>query len=59
MHSIWDLWISGLQECKGNDFFEVGRAGSSFRWDPEYLKILGGRLPLPESASPISSMGIL
>ena len=23
VHSIWDLWISGLQECKGNSFFEV------------------------------------
>ena len=21
VHSIWDLWISGLQECKGNGFF--------------------------------------
>ena len=27
VHSIWDLWISGLQECKGNDFFKVGWAG--------------------------------
>jgi hypothetical protein len=28
MHSIWDLWRSGLQECKGNGFFGswVGRA---------------------------------
>ena len=24
VHSIWDLWISGLQECKGNGFFKVG-----------------------------------
>ena len=22
MHSIWDLWRSGVQECKGNGFFE-------------------------------------
>ena len=22
MHSIWELWRSGLQECKGDDFFE-------------------------------------
>ena len=22
VHSIWNLWISGLQECKGNDFFQ-------------------------------------
>ena len=28
---VWDLCVSGLQECKGKDFFEVGRAGSSFR----------------------------
>ena len=21
IHSIWDLWRSGLQECKGNGFF--------------------------------------
>ena len=25
MHSIWDLCVSGLQECKGKDFFKVGR----------------------------------
>jgi hypothetical protein len=31
VHSIWDLWISGLQECKGNGFFHDGRAGRSFR----------------------------
>jgi hypothetical protein len=27
VHSTWDLWISGLQECKGNGFSEVGWAG--------------------------------
>ena len=27
VHSIWDLWLSGLQECKGNGFFEDGRTG--------------------------------
>ena len=27
VHSIWDLWSSGLQECKGHIFFEVGRGG--------------------------------
>ena len=21
VHSIWDLWVSGLQECKSNEFF--------------------------------------
>ena len=25
VHSIWDLWVSGLQECKCNEFFfEIG-----------------------------------
>ena len=57
VHSIWDLWISGLQECKGNGFFEVGRAGSSFRSGPENLDFLDGRLPLPDSDSPKSSWG--
>ena len=27
VHSIWDVWISDLQEYKGNGFFEVGRGG--------------------------------
>ena len=27
VYSTWDLWISGLQECKGNGFFKAGRAG--------------------------------
>jgi hypothetical protein len=35
VHSVWDLWISGLQECKGNGFFEGGRMGSNFRSDPK------------------------
>ena len=31
VHSIWDLWISGLQKCKDNyDFFEVGQVGNNF-----------------------------
>ena len=42
MHSVWGLWKNGLQECKGNDFFEVGRASSSFRSDPENLDFLDG-----------------
>ena len=52
VHLIWDLWISGLQESKGNDFFEVGRVGNNFRSDLENLDFLDGRLPLPESTSP-------
>ena len=53
VHSIWDLWITGLQECKGNDFFEVGRAGNNFRSGPKNPDFLDGRLPLPESTSPL------
>jgi hypothetical protein len=29
MHSIWDLWINGIQEYKNNGFFEVGRCESN------------------------------
>ena len=35
VHTIWHLWISGLQECKGNGFFEVGRVGNNFRSSPK------------------------
>ena len=51
------LWISGLQECKGNGFFKVGRAANSFRSGPKNMKFMVGRLPLPESTSPVSSWG--
>ena len=30
MYSIWDLWRSGLQECKGNGFFKVTWSGQQF-----------------------------
>ena len=53
VHSIWDLWISGLQKCKGNGFF--GRAGIRFWFGPEILDFSEGRLPLPESTSHKSS----
>ena len=52
MHSIWDLWISGLQECKGNGFSEVGRACNNFWSGPKNMHLLDGRLPLPEFTSP-------
>ena len=54
---IRDLWISGLQECKGNGFFKVRWAANNFWSDPEYLDFLARRLPLSESTSPISSWG--
>ena len=28
--SIWDLWVSGLQECKSNDFFRNRAGGQQF-----------------------------
>ena len=49
VHLRWDLWISGLQKCKGNGFFEVGRAGKSFQSGLENLDFFLG---LPESTSP-------
>ena len=27
VHSIWGLWRSGLQECKGSGFFKVVQSG--------------------------------
>ena len=55
VHSIWDLWISGLQECKYNSFFEVGRVGRQ-----QFLvgsRKSNGRLPLPEYSSPEKFVG--
>ena len=35
VNSIWDLWVSGLQECKSNNFFfEIGQASNNFRSGP-------------------------
>ena len=44
VHSLWDLWIRGLQECKDNSFFKVGRPANNFRSDP---KKLSGGCPCP------------
>ena len=61
VHSIWDLWVSGLQECKSNEFFRTaggsgGRAGGSFRAGPKnYNFFSDGRLALPDSDTPQSS----
>ena len=57
VHSIWDLWTSGLQECKGNGFFEVRRACNNFRSGPKNLNFLDWWLPLPESTSPEKFVG--
>ena len=41
VHLVWDLWISELQECKGNGFFKV-RQVQNFRSGPIFLDILVG-----------------
>jgi hypothetical protein len=55
VHSIWDVWISGLQECKGDDFSEVMQANNNFQSSPKKLiSIMGGcpclNIPPPKSS---------
>ena len=50
VHSIWDLWISGLQECKDHDFGRMGRQHF-------LVNFLDGRLLLPNPPPPKSSGG--
>ena len=57
VHSIWDSWTSGLQECKGNGFFEVGRVGNNFWSGPKNLNFLDAWVPLPKSTSPKKFVG--
>ena len=47
VHSIWDLWICGLQECKGNGFSKSS----------ERATILNGQLPLAKYSSPEKFVG--
>ena len=54
-YGIW--WISGLQECKGNGFFEVGWVGNNFRSGPKDLDFLDSQLLVPESTSPEKFVG--
>jgi hypothetical protein len=44
VHSIGELWISGLQECKSNGIFKVrqGGTGKSFRLGLENLDFFQG-----------------
>ena len=55
VHSIWNLWKSGLQECKGNGFFEVGRGEQKFSVGSRKSRFLCGaaapaRIYLPRKA---------
>ena len=52
MHSIWDLWKSGLQECKGNGFFKVGWGGQQFSVGYRNSKKDHARLPQAGSYAP-------
>jgi hypothetical protein len=56
-HTIWDLWISGLQECKGNGYYysylKSGKTFISFQWGPKkidfFFELAPARtLPPPE-----------
>jgi hypothetical protein len=47
VHSIWDLWISGLQKCKDNDFFEVRRDRHKFAVGSKKYWFLYGGCPCP------------
>ena len=47
VHSIWDLWISGLQECKGNGFFQSRVGGSKFSVGSRKFGFLSGGCPSP------------
>jgi hypothetical protein len=58
MHSLWDLWISGLQKCKGNGYFEVGRASNNFRSGQTNIDFLDGQLPLSVYTSPKKFVGL-
>ena len=48
LHLMWNLWISDLQEYKGNGFFEVEQADISFRSGPKKYGFLFEGLPLPK-----------
>jgi hypothetical protein len=55
MHSIWDLWRSGLQECKNNGFFGSQADGQWFSSRSIKSRLLCGatafdRLFLPRMA---------
>ena len=58
MHSIWDLWRSGLQECKGNGFFEVGRSEQKLSVGTKKSSIsLWGSCTYPLTTSPKKLVG--
>ena len=57
VHSIWDLWVSGFQECKSNEFFQNRAGGQQFSGGSKKTFFSDRRLPPPDSDSPKSSWG--
>ena len=57
MHSIWDFWISGLQECKNNGFVEVGQGGQEFSVGFKNFEKNSAGLPQPRSNTPWKFVG--
>jgi hypothetical protein len=43
VHSIWDLWMSGFQECKADGLLKSGETYKCFRSGPK--KLVGVGLP--------------
>ena len=41
VHSIWDVWMGGLQECKDDLLLESGEASNSCRLGPQKKTFLG------------------
>ena len=51
VHSIWDLWVSGLQECKSNEFFsKSGGRAAVFGRVHKFIFFSDGRLAPPDSS---------
>ena len=48
VHSIWDLWVSGLQECKSNEFFsKSGGRAAVFGRAQKFIFFPSGGCPRP------------
>ena len=60
VHSIWDLRVSGLQECKSYGFFQNRAGGQQFSGGSKKLFFSSnGLLPPLDSDSAKSSLGVV
>jgi len=58
IHAIWDLWRSGLQECKDNWlFWKSDRTGKDVWTGLENPDFFVGQVPLTEDAYPERLVG--